>query len=97
MTDLEITCRPPAELFDNPRNARTHTSLQIRQIARSIATFGFGNPVLVNDGDILIAGHGRLAAVRVPVIRLNHLSAAQKRGLMLADSRISENAGGMRP
>ncbi len=99
MTDLEITYRPPAELHDSPHNVRTHNARQIRQIARSITTFGFANPVLVDDADVLIAGHGRLAAARqlgltrVPVIRLGHLTEAQKRGLMLADNRISENAG----
>ena len=99
MIDLEVTYCSPAELRDNPRNARTHSARQIRQIARSIAVFGFANPVLVDDLDMLIAGQGRLAAARqlglarVPVIRLSHLTEAQKRGLMLADNRISENAG----
>lgn len=99
MIDLEIAYRSPVGLHDNPRNVRTHSARQIRQIARSITAFGFANPVLVDDGDVLIAGHGRLAAARqlglarAPVIRLSHLSVAQKRGLMLADNRISENAG----
>lgn len=99
MIDLEIAYRSPVGLHDNPRNVRTHSAQQIGQIARSITAFGFANPVLVDDDDVLIAGHGRLAAARqlglarVPVIRLSHLSDAQKRGLMLADNRISENAG----
>ncbi len=43
MTDLEITYRSPAELHENPRNVRTHSARQIRQIARSITVFGFAN------------------------------------------------------
>lgn len=99
MTDLQITYRSIAELSANPRNARTHSALQIRQIARSIEAFGFVNPVLVDEQDVLIAGHGRLAASeklgleRVPVIRITGLSDTQKRGLMLADNRIAESAG----
>ena len=86
MTDLEITYRSPAELHENPRNVRTHSARQIRQIARSINVFGFANPVLVDDDGMLIAGHGRLAAARqldlarVPVVRLSHLTEAQKAG-----------------
>ena len=45
-----------------PRNARTHSKKQIRQIAASIERFGFTNPVLVSDRGEIIAGHGRVAA-----------------------------------
>ncbi|MFC6637157.1 ParB N-terminal domain-containing protein [Sulfitobacter sp. JBTF-M27] len=81
------------------RNARTHSKKQIRQIAKSIRQFGFTNPVLVDERTVLIAGHGRLEAARllglttVPAIRVTHLSAEEKRALMLADNKIAENAG----
>jgi ParB-like chromosome segregation protein Spo0J len=58
------------------RNPRTHSRKQIRQIADSIERFGFTNPILVDDEDHILAGHGRVAAARllnlthVPVIRL---------------------------
>lgn len=99
MTELQITYRHIAELTANPRNARTHSVRQLRQIGRSIESFGFVNPILVDDGNVLIAGHGRLAAAAklgldyVPVIRIEGLSEVQKRGLMLADNRIAEHAG----
>lgn len=99
MSDLSITYRPPGELIEHPGNARTHSKKQIRQIARSIEAFGFTNPILIDENDQLIAGHGRLAAAnaldlaRVPVIRLEGLSEPQKRGLMLADNKIAENSG----
>ena len=86
MTDLEITYRSPAKLHENPRNVRTHSARQIRQIVRSITVFGFANPFLVDDDGMLIAGHGRLATARqldlarVPVVRLSHLTEAQKAG-----------------
>ena len=99
MPDLTITYRRPEELSENPRNVRMHSKRQIRQIVKSIQAFGFANPILIDEHDLLIAGHGRLAAAknlklcRVPVIQLAGLSETQKRGLMLADNKITENAG----
>lgn len=99
MADIQITYRNLNTLTANPGNARTHERKQIRQIRDSIATFGYTNPLLVDEGGILIAGHGRLAAAlelgleKVPVIILDHLSEPQKRALMLADNKIALNAG----
>jgi ParB-like chromosome segregation protein Spo0J len=68
-------------------NPRTHSDTQIDQIAASIREFGWTNPILVDAGCVIIAGHGRLAAAsqlgleQVPVIRLGHLSDAQRKAL----------------
>src|SRR5712692_456552 len=81
------------------RNARTHSDHQIRQIANSIAEFGFSHPILVDTQAGIIAGHARLLAARqlklpqVPVIVLSHLSDAQKRAYILADNRLALDAG----
>jgi DNA modification methylase len=86
-------------LVPSPRNARTHSDAQVAEIAGSIRTFGFTNPILVGDDGDIIAGHGRLAAARklglnqVPVIALNGLNELQRRQLVLADNRIALNAG----
>lgn len=86
-------------LHGSPRNARTHSKKQIRQIAASIEAFGFTNPVLIDETGTLIAGHGRLEAAKdlgldeVPGIRITHLSGPEKRALMLADNKIALNAG----
>jgi len=88
-----------SKLKPNPRNARTHSKKQIRQIAESIKQFGFVNPVIADENGVLIAGHGRLEAAsmlelsNVPVITLHGLTDAQKRTLMLADNKIAGNAG----
>jgi DNA modification methylase len=80
-------------------NARTHSKKQIRQIADSIARFGFTNPVLIDDSGEIIAGHGRVEAAKllglagVPTLRLSHLSAAEKRAYVLTDNKLAENAG----
>jgi hypothetical protein len=63
------------------RNARTHSDVQVAEIAGSIRAFGFANPILVGEAGDVVAGHGRLAAARklgmaeVPVIVLRGLSA----------------------
>jgi DNA modification methylase len=88
-----------ARLKPNPRNARTHSKKQIRQIAGSIKQFGFVNPVIADEHGVIIAGHGRLEAAlmlelsNVPVITLHGLTDTQKRALMLADNKIAANAG----
>jgi DNA modification methylase len=86
-------------LKPNARNARTHSRKQIRQIADSIATFGFLVPILVDEDHVVIAGHGRYAAAKlldlkqVPAIEVQDLSEAKRRALALADNKIAENAG----
>src|ERR1022692_4335122 len=98
-SELLITHHPVSELKNNPRNARTHSKHQIRQIADSIKAFGFTNPVLVDHGNTIIAGHGRVAAAKllglsqVPAIRLEDLSPDQVRAYVIADNRLAEKAG----
>jgi len=96
---LEVVYRSTSELTPDPRNARTHSKKQIKQIAVSIQAFGFTNPILADPEGILIAGHGRLRAARelgldkVPVITLDGLSEPRKKVLRLADNKIALNAG----
>jgi DNA modification methylase len=96
---LKVEWSPIGALRPNPRNARTHSKKQIKQIAASITKFGFLNPVLVDDANMVLAGQGRLEAAKleklthVPVIRFDHLTAAQKRAYLIADNRIAEQAG----
>lgn len=97
--NLKIEQLKPEKLTPYVGNARTHTPEQIGQIAGSIVEFGFVNPILIGEDDVIIAGHGRLLAAQklglesVPVIRLDHLSKAQRQALVLADNKIAENAG----
>ncbi len=97
-TELFVEQVCPTELELDPRNARTHSKKQIGQIAESIREFGFVNPVLIDEANLVIAGHGRLAAARllnletIPAIRLSHLSETQTRALVIADNKLAENA-----
>jgi hypothetical protein len=82
-----------------PRNARIHSRKQVRQIAESIRRFGFINPVLIDGENRILAGHGRIEAARelgmttAPCLRIDHMSAAEKRAYVLADNKLALNAG----
>ena len=90
---------PVGKLRFWPRNARTHSRKQIRQIAESIRRFGFTNPVLIDGENRLLAGHGRVEAARelgmdtIPCLRIDHMSPAEKRAYVLADNKLALNAG----
>ncbi|HRD44852.1 MAG TPA: site-specific DNA-methyltransferase [Caulobacter sp.] len=97
--DLKIELRPVGDLVPYAGNARTHSTRQVEQIAASIRQFGFVNPVLIDDANGVIAGHGRLEAAKslgfaeVPTIRLSHLTKGERRAYVLADNRLAELAG----
>ncbi len=97
--ELRIEEREVDLLKSYPRNARVHSKKQIHQIAASIREFGFTNPILIDQADVIIAGHGRVEAARslglqsVPTIRIEHLSDAQKRAYVIADNKLALNAG----
>ena len=88
-------------------NARTHSTQQIEQIVKSIKEFGFTNPLLIDNDCNLIAGHGRLEAIRwlnnfdykdkpitqLPAVIVSDLSDTQRRALVIADNNIALNAG----
>jgi DNA modification methylase len=95
---IEIAYRAIAELKLDPNNPRSYSPRQVRQIARSIETFGFNVPVLIDAAGKLIAGHGRVMACQrlgwseVPTICLDHLTDAQARAFMLADNKLTESS-----
>ena len=87
-----------AEITPYSRNARTHSDIQITQIAASITQFGFTNPLLLDENNVLIAGHGRLEAAKrlnmpeLPALLLSGLSDTQKAALRIADNKLAINA-----
>lgn len=99
MNSEPILHRRIRDLTPYPRNARTHSKKQVRQIADSIARFGFTNPVLIDEFDCILAGHGRVQAAKllamehVPCRLIASLSEADKRTYILADNKLALNAG----
>jgi DNA modification methylase len=88
-----------ATLIPYAKNSRTHSEAQVAQIAGSIKEFGFNNPVLIDEANGIIAGHGRVMAAQklglqsVPCIRLAHLTETQRKAYVIADNRLALNAG----
>ncbi len=86
-------------LIPYARNARTHSDTQITQIAASIREFGFISPVIISEDNTILCGHGRFYAAqklglkKVPCIIESHLTETQKRAYILADNKLSLNAG----
>lgn len=99
MSDLAIEMLSTTALTPWKRNARTHSKKQVRQIADSIKTFGFTNPVLIDRENQILAGHGRVEAAKllgmdmVPCVRLENMTEAQKRAYVIADNKLALNAG----
>jgi DNA modification methylase len=96
---LAVVWRPIDGLKPYKNNPRTHTKKQVRQIADSLKTFGWTNPVLIEPDGGIIAGHGRVEAAKllkqasVPTIELAYLSEVQRRADIIADNRLAELAG----
>lgn len=88
-----------SDLIPYIRNARTHSESQVAQIAASIKEFGFLSPILIAEDNTILAGHGRLAAARklgltkVPCVKESHLTETQRRAYIIADNKLSLNAG----
>ena len=86
-------------LIPYARNSRTHTDEQVAQVAASIKEFGFLNPVIISEDNTILAGHARVLAARklgldkVPCIKAENLTEAQKRAYIIADNKLSLNAG----
>jgi DNA modification methylase len=95
----KVTRRKVSELIPYARNARTHSPEQVAQIAASIKEWGFTNPVLVDEEDGIIAGHGRILAAQligladVPTMVAKGWTEAQKRAYVIADNKLALNAG----
>src|SRR5665213_4086707 len=97
--DLTIVWKAPDALKARARNPRTHSTKQIQQVAASIRQFGFTNPVLIDESDGIVAGHGRVEAAKVlglaevPTVCIAGLTDAEIRAYVIADNRLAENAG----
>lgn len=95
---LNVQWVPIGTLKLNPRNARTHQNKQVKQLSNSIDAFGWTAPIVVDENNMILAGHGRyLAATRldqkkIPVIVKLGLSNIKKRALAIADNKIASNA-----
>ena len=86
------------DLIPYALNSRDHSDLQVAQISASIREFGFTNPVLIDEDNNLIAGHGRVLAARkldltdLPAVVITGLDERKRRALIIADNKLALNA-----
>lgn len=97
--ERQVVQRKISELKPHPDNARTHSEAQVAKIVASLRTYGFTNPVLIDEADTILAGHARCLAapkagyVNAPCIVLAGLTEAQKRAYVIADNKLALEAG----
>lgn len=95
---MELVKKKVSELIPYINNSRNHSEEQITQIASSIKEFGFTNPILIDQDNSIIAGHGRLQAVKklgykeVSCIVISGLTKIQIKALIIADNQLALNA-----
>ena len=96
---LEYELIETSKLIPYVNNSRTHTDEQIAKVMASIKEFGFLNPILITADNVITAGHARLIAAqrlgldKVPCIRENYLTEAQRKAYVIADNRLAQDAG----
>jgi hypothetical protein len=96
---LKIEQRPISTLNIYETSARLHTPPQLKVLIKSLQAFGFVAPILVDENDVVVGGHGVLLAAKelgytkVPVVRLTHLTEAEKKALRIVLNRAAELAG----
>lgn len=99
MTSTTIKKIKTKDLIPYANNSRTHSDEQVLQIASSIKEFGFLNPIIIDGGNGIVAGHGRVMAAKklgieeLPCIDASHLTEAQKKAYIIADNKLALNAG----
>ena len=98
MEDLKVTYINKEQIKPFKDNPRLHSDLQIKQISNSIKEFGFVNPILIDEKNIILAGHGRYRASemlnmdKIPTVQISNLTSKQKKALVIADNKITQNS-----
>lgn len=93
---LELVERALGELVLPSRKLRKIEAAHLREVATSINSLGFCDPVLIDENDNVLHGVVRVEAAKleglphIPCVRANHLSASERRLVRLALNRLSE-------
>lgn len=99
LSKLKLTYKLVSELKENQRNPRTHSDKQIKKLEKSLETFGFNVPLVVDKDDVIISGNAVYRAAKnlglkeVPTIKLEHLTGTKRKAFILAVNKIAEESG----
>lgn len=93
---MQIENIPLSDLVPYEKNARKHPVKQVELLSENIARFGFTTPILIDENNNVIAGHGRLEALKrldwgeAPCVRMEGLTEEEVKALRLADNQIAQ-------
>lgn len=99
-TAADIVLRPIDDLKPFPNNPKRHPPEQVAAIAENILRFGFDQPILIDENDTILKGHGRQLGARkaklalVPTIKREGLSPADKWAIVISDNQLPVLGGG---
>lgn len=85
-----------SDLKPYEKNSKNHPEEQINLLIENIKQFGFTTPLLVDENNTIISGHGRYLAAKeleleeIPVILIDDLTESQKKTLRISDNRVGE-------
>jgi DNA modification methylase len=97
MSQLKIEYIKTSSIYPYEKNARIHDDKHIGQIMSSIKTFDFTNPILIDENNEILAGHGRWLSAKklelkeIPCVVLSHLSESKKKAYRIADNKLTIN------
>jgi hypothetical protein len=97
LTELTIEYRAVVDLHPHPNNPRVHSPEQLEQLFASVSRFGWTAPIIIDEDQTILAGHGRWQMCRanqihhVPTITVTGLTAEEKRAYLIADNKLTEN------
>lgn len=98
LSKQRIVRRKVADLVPYSRNSRTHSNEQVEAIVASIRRWGWTNPILIDETDLIIAGHGRrlaalaMGVVEVPCIVAKGWTEEERRAYVIADNQLALQA-----
>lgn len=94
----DIIYLPLSSIKPYDKNNRKHNETQVERIAKSIKEFGFNQPIVVDEDNTILVGHGRLEASiklrlkEVPVLKLKGLKESQKKAYRILDNKLQNDS-----
>lgn len=91
---MEIVIKKLADLTEHPDNTRVHGQRQIQELIRSIEKFNVIRPIVVDENNVILAGHGLKVALEqmgredAECMVVTGLSENDKKKLLLADNKV---------
>lgn len=96
--NIKVELVPIQSVIPYETNPKKHTQTQIDRIANSISEFGMNQPIVIDENNVLLVGHGRLEAIKklgktaIPAIKISHLTKSQKKAWRILDNKLAQES-----